>query len=194
MMTVGIAGIAHAVGTTHFSVLTALYLAEVRGFRTALVGWNPGDAFRKMGDVYGQRKAGKTHDFAPEMYRLREADVYTDADAKLMIRLKEAGYAFCVIDFGVFRAEIHDEFFRSGRKFLVASGSRWQIADLAEFASKAQPAGTEYVASFGGNRSLDLAERYLGIRIGRIPPSFDPGVIDGSLMTFFGNLWRENPD
>lgn len=191
MILVGIAGLGHAVGTTHFALMTAEYLAGVKRKKTALVEWNPGCAFRKIAAVYGGREENTVRAGTCGSFHLMETVLYTEGDPGLLIRLGNTGYAACVIDFGVMREEIRSEYFRCTRRFAVAAATRWQVADLAEFAAgEGKKSRCEYVASFGGRRQLDLAERYLGIRIGRVPPSGDPCVIDGKTMAFLGRLWR----
>jgi hypothetical protein len=192
MILVGAVGLGHAVGTTYFSLMTAEYLAGVRRKKTALVEWNPGGAFRRIAAVYGGKAKKAVPAEACRSFVLMETVLYTDGDSELLIRLSNIGYAACVIDFGVMREEIRSEFLRCTRRFAVAAATRWQVADLAEFAAgEGKKARCEYVAAFGGRRQLDLAERYLGIRIGRVPLSADPCAIDGKVMAFFGQLWRE---
>lgn len=185
---IGIAGSGPAVGTTHFTILTASYLTGVRKKKTAVLEWNDRGSFQLLKQV---RKKKTVTNRTDQSFNILGILFYRDADDRTLLDCSTWQAETIVIDFGCYRKEIQGELLKCDRRFLVCSVSDWQLPQTAVLFDRAgdfRHMGWEYFASFGGEEALRMAEKYLGVRIHRIPVSQDAFVITGELMIFFGRF------
>lgn len=185
---IGIAGSGPAVGTTHFTILTASYLSGVRRKKTAVLEWNDSGSFQLLEQVQKKKTVTNRTD---QSFNILGILFCREADDGALLDCKKWQAETIVIDFGCYRKEIQGELLKCDRRFLVCSVSDWQLPQTAVLFNEAvdfRRMGWEYFASFGGEEALRMAERYLGVRIHRIPVSQDAFVITGELMIFFGRF------
>ena len=185
MTVYGAAGAGRAAGTTHFTVLLAAYLSDVRHRGTTVLEWNDSGDFAKIYAVHADTHGRKP---PPERFHLLSAEYVPAADRRALLDCRERGRDAVVIDFGVYREGIEEEFLRCDRRFIIGGTGDWQVGDLASFAAVRRKVRAEYLAAFGGETQRRLVERILGIRVHRIPWSPETGRITGELLRFFGFL------
>ncbi len=178
----GIAGCGHSVGTTHFSVLLARFLSDVRHRRTAVLEWNGNGDFARIFAVHRKKTVTKP---PPEVFYIKAEEYMPSAGRKQLLQCREREREAVVIDFGVYREGIEEEFARCDRRFILGGGNDWQIGSFAAFAAKRGKPPAEYLAAFGGETQLKLLERFLGIRIRHIPWAPEAGRITGEVLAFF---------
>ena len=186
---IGIAGSGRSVGTTHFAILTANYLAGVLRQKTAVLEWNKSGDFARMETVWAKKTVifpqGKTFNVLGISY-------YKEAGKEELLDCSNRGFDVVVLDFGAYREEIRDEYLRCGRKFLVGSASGWQFAELTGLLSESgiRQKGWEYFFSFGSRETIKMTERYLKVPFRRIPLSPDAFSITGEHLAFYGKFLK----
>jgi len=182
---IGIAGIGHSTGCTHFSIMLANYLAGFKRRRTALLEWNSSGDFEKLEKVC----TGTVREKKP--YRVLEADYYKHAGTGEMAKVLHEDYEDILMDFGVLTEENRAEFLRCEKQFLVASFSEWQQEKLREYAMERERAGKKswkYLAAFGSEETRREFKRRYGIFAERIPFSADAFSVTEECGIFFGKL------
>lgn len=186
---IGIAGGAPSVGSTHFSILTAAYLSGVQQKKTVVLEWERTDTFVNLEKILSKKVVTneKEHTF-----NILGIFFCRENGQKALLSCMEQGFETVVIDFGCCRESFLEEFLRCDRKFLVCSGSDWQTAAsirwmTGEYARRWR---VEYVASFGAEETLRMAETYLKVPIRRIPFSPDAFAVNGEIMDFFGRFLK----
>ena len=185
---IGIVGSGPSVGTTHFSILTAGYLAGVRRRSTGVLEWNDSGTFQLLDKVWEKKMVTNRED---RSFNILEIRFCRETGNSALLECARWQTEKIVIDFGCYRGEIQGELLKCDRRFLVCSVSDWQLATTTELLSGSgdfRRMGWEYFASFGSDETLHMAERALGVRIYRIPFIRDAFVITGELMTFFGRF------
>lgn len=189
MECIGIAGTGPSVGVTHLSILTAAYLSGVLRRRTAVLEWNGTETFVDLEKILSKKAVTKEHG---KTFNMLGIFLCREAGAEALIHCEEQGFDTAIVDFGCYRDSIREGFLRCERRFLVCSGSDWQLLRTAELITKeaARKNGLEYFASFGTEEALRMVERYQEVRIRRIPPSPDAFVITGEIMAFFGRFLK----
>lgn len=180
---IGVAGSGPSVGVTHFSVSLAAYLSGVLSRRTALLEWNDSGDFARMEKVCAKKVVT---DSGVNSFNISDIVCFKEAGRRQAVSCLESGFDAIVIDFGVFRAGIRDDFFLCGRRFLVGSVCEWQLPGLADFVEKqgARHRRCEYFSVFGDQETLNLAERFLGIQIRKIPISEQAFIVTGDSLVF----------
>lgn len=186
---IGIAGSGPSVGVTHFSILTAGYLAGVLKKKTAVLEWNGSGDFSLLEEVRAEKTVTNREQ---KTFNILGISFYKEAGAASLIDCGDQKFDAAVVDFGRYQESIREEFLRCDRRFLVCSASDWQLPQAS--ALIVEEAGRrnrwEYFSAFGGEEALRMMERYLGIRIRRIPFSRDAFVINSDLMVFFGRFLK----
>ena len=186
---IGVAGSGRSVGVTHFAVLTANYLYGVLGQKTAVLEWNESGDFARMETVW----AKKTVTFSKEKtFNVMGISYYKEAGKEELLDCTSRGFDAVVLDFGIYREAILEEFLRCGRKFLVGSASSWQLAGLTGLLSENgnRQKGWEYFISFGSREMIEMTERYLKVPFRQIPLSQDAFSISGEHLAFYGKFLK----
>jgi len=179
---IGIAGLGHSVGCTHFSIMLANYLAGYGRKKTALLEWNGSGDFEKLEKVC----TGKVREMRP--YRVLDADYYKNADPGVMADVLQKNYEDILVDFGVLKEENRAEFLRCEKQFLVGSFSEWQQERFREYAMENNRAGKKswkYLAAFGSEETRKEFMRRYGIFAERIPFSADAFSVTEECGMFF---------
>lgn len=189
MLCIGVAGSSSSVGTTHLAILTAAYLSGVLRKKTAVLEWNGTEAFVDLEKILSKKAVTKENG---KTFNMLGIFFCKKAGAEAFIDCTEQGFEAVVADFGCYRGSIREEFLRCDRRFLVCSGSDWQLLQAAELIRKefTQKNRVEYFSSFGTEETLRMAEKHLKVQIRRIPFSPDAFVITGESMAFFGKFLK----
>ena len=185
MTVYGVAGAGHAVGATHFAVTLAAYLADVRHRKTSLLEWNESGDFAKIYAVFAGKDIRKP---PPEVFSIQAVEYMPAAGRDMVFSCRERGREAVVIEFGVLREGSEEEFLRCDRRFILGGLNDWQVGAFSAFAARHRKLPGELMSFSGGESRIKLMERFLGIRVGRIPWSPEAGVITGEMLRFFGSL------
>lgn len=183
-MTVGVAGIGRGVGTTHFTVLYANYLAGIRRMRTAVLERNQTGEFRNMELAC----TGAVREHKP--YRVLDVDYYRECGEYEMAACMGRNYDAVLMDFGSSGAGPPREWLLCDRNILCLSFTEWQMNAGLEFLKEKRPGyqSWTYVAAFGSEETRREIKRKLGISVLRIPFSEDVFQITGRTVVFFEEL------
>lgn len=179
---IGVAGIGHSVGCTHFAVMLANYLAGFRRQKTALLEWNNSGDFERLEKVC----TGMVRENGS--YRVLDADYYKNAGAKDLAFALQNGYEDILMDFGAVEENMDAEFLRCDKQFIVGSFSEWQQERFREFAAEQGRAGKKswkYLAAFGSEETRKEFKRRYGIASERIPFSADAFSVTEESGKFF---------
>ncbi len=180
----GIAGACHAVGTTHLAIMTANYLSSAEGMRTALLEWNESGTFGRTAKVRGFPEPARK-------FEIMGVRCVSGAGVAELLLSEEEGNSAVVIDFGVLGAANRDEFLRCDRRWIIGGMSDWQIDAAANAADGMRGRGEiTFFCTFGAEEARRLFERWMGIRVIRIPWSDEAWKMDGRVLAFFSRLIR----
>lgn len=136
---IGFGGVVRGVGVTHTALMTAYLLSKK--YRVAVVEQN---------QPYDNARAGTEHAFA-NIYRMINPDSYVNSNVVPRFRYKgmdfypycnytqfcarfRDDYDFVIVDFGDEMAD--KNFFRMGKRIVVASGSDWKIHELKRYVNE----------------------------------------------------------
>lgn len=189
MICVGIAGSTASVGSTHFSILTAAYFSGVLQKRTAVLEWNPTDTFQNLEKILSKKVVTNERDHT---FNILGIFFCRRNGMEALLSCMESGFEAVVIDFGCYQEQFREAFLRCERRFLVCSGSDWQLFKTTDCLLRmhARKRTVEYVASFGSDETLRMAETYLKVPIRRIPFSPDAFAVTGEILDFFGRFLK----
>lgn len=182
---IGIAGVGHGVGCTHFSIMLLNYLAGFRRKKAALLEFNGSGALEMLEKVcigcIGQEKP----------CRILEADYYKSAGQKELAEVLSREYEEILIDFGNMEEGDWAGFLRCDRQFLIGSFSEWQQERFREFELKKRPVGRkswQSLAAFGSEETRKEFMRRYRIFAERIPFSADAFAVTKECGRFFEKL------
>lgn len=180
---IGIGGIGHGVGGTHFAILMLNYLAGYERHRSALLEWNGSGTLEKLEHVC----TGKVSQKKP--YRILDADYYKSVGSKELTEILTGNYDDILIDFGSLE-ELPVEFLRCEKQFLIGSFSEWQQECFREFVRNngTGKKSWKYLAAFGSEESRKEFMRCPGVFVGRIPFSADAFSVTEEVGRFLENL------
>ncbi len=181
---IGIGGIGHSVGCTHFAIMMANFLAGYQRKRTALLEWNQSGDFERLEKVCtGKCRNGK-------LFRVLEVDYLKEAGREELAEVLCSNYDEILIDFGVVNDELLTELIRCERQYLVGSFSEWQEQALLNFwkAHRTGKKSWEYLAVFGSEETRREFRKRPGIATERIPFSADAFSVTKECCVFFQKI------
>ena len=178
---IGIGGIGHSVGCTHFSIMMANYLAGYRRRNTVLLEWNRSGDFERLEKVCtGINREEKRFCVLDVQYR-------KDAGIKELTEVLGNNVDEILIDFGAVNEELPPELLRCEKQFLVGSFSEWQEMRFREFVRENENGNRswKYLAAFGSEETRREFKRRPGIVSERIPFSVDAFSVTKECSRFF---------
>jgi len=186
---IGIAGSGPSVGATHLAILTANFVTGVQKQKAAVLEWNGSGDFGRLEQILSKNAVT---DRQPRSFNILGTSYYKKAGKNELLECSGHGVDTVVIDFGVCREEILEEFLRCDRRFLVGSASTWQLPCLASLVSRPglHRSGWEYFCVFGSEETIRMTERLLGIQIRQIPLAQNAFAITGEILAFFGEFLK----
>ena len=177
---IGVAGTSHGVGVTHFCVMAASFLTAAAGEETAVLEWNGSGDFGRMElACTGRKREGK-------LFRVLETDYYKEAGAgELALCLNR--YRCVLVDFGVMRDDVKDEFMRCEKRVLIGSFSEWQWKVFWEWLERGKEAERGWInaAAFGSGETRREGRKELKIPVLGIPLSADALTVTPDTLDFF---------
>ena len=181
---IGIGGIGHSVGCTHFAIMMANYLAGYRRKNTVLLEWNRSGDFERLEKVCtGINREEKRFHVLDVQYR-------KEAGIQELTEVLGDDVDEILIDFGAVNEELPPELLRCEKQFLVGSFSEWQEMRFREFVRKNENGkkSWNYLAAFGSEETRREFRRRPGIFVGRIPFSADAFSVTQESYSFFQQL------
>lgn len=116
-MVIGVAGTEHRVGCTHHAIHLAHYLSN-QGYNVALAEYEGMDN-KILGEILTSVAGGAT--------TYRNVDYYPNFSLSNLLLLNTKSYHFVIIDFGIYREEIREEFGRCVQQILVCGSKPWEL-------------------------------------------------------------------
>ena len=181
---IGIGGIGHSVGCTHFAVMMLNYLAGYRRRKAVLLEWNCSGDFEKLEMACtGRVRPGKR-------YQVLEADFCKRAGSAELAEALDGSYEDILIDFGALGEHLSADFLRCDKQFLIGSFSEWQEKCFREFVRKngTGKKSWKYLAAFGSEETRKEFMRRPGIFAERIPFSADAFSVTEECARLFEKL------
>ena len=181
---IGIGGIGHSVGCTHFSIMMANYLAGYRRRNTVLLEWNRSGDFERLEKVCTGINRGE------KRFCVLDVQYRKDAGIKELTEVLGTNVDEILIDFGAVNEELPSELLRCEKQFLVGSFSEWQEMCFREFVRENENGNRswKYLAAFGSEETRREFRRRPGILVGRIPFSADAFSVTTESCSFFQQL------
>lgn len=181
---IGIGGIGHSVGCTHFAIMMANYLAGYRRRNIVLLEWNRSGDFERLEKVCtGMNRAKK-------QFRVLDVQYWKKSGIQELTEVLGNYVDEILIDFGAVDQELPPEFLRCEKQFLVGSFSEWQEMCFREFVRENENGKKcwNYLAVFGSEETRKEFRRRPGISVGRIPFSADAFSVTKESYSFFQQL------
>lgn len=152
-MVIGVSGTEHRVGCTHHAIHLAHYLSN-QGYSVALAEYAGMDN-KILGEILYSVAGGK------ESYR--GVDYYPNFSLSSLPVLNTKNYHFVIIDFGVYREEIREEFGRCVQQIVVCGSKPWEIKKIKNIFSilkgVAQEDGADVPAATGAEEFRKMEEQ-----------------------------------
>ena len=181
---IGIGGIGHCVGCTHFAIMMANYLAGFRRRTTVLLEWNRSGDFGRLEKVCtGMNREEKR-------FRVLDVQYWKMAGIKELTEVLGNDVDEILIDFGAVDEGLAPELLRCEAQFLVGSFSEWQEMRFREFVRENENGkrSWNYLAAFGSEETRREFRRRPGVSVGRIPFSADAFSVTKESCSFFQQL------
>ena len=181
---IGIGGIGHSVGCTHFAIMLANYLAGYGRKNTVLLEWNRSGDFERLEKVCtGMNREEKR-------FRVLEVQYWKQAGIQELTEVLGNDVDEILIDFGAVDQGLPPELLRCEKQFLVGSFSEWQEMRFREFVREKENGNRSwnYLAAFGSEETRKGFRRRPGIFVGRIPFSADAFSVTKEDYSFFQQL------
>lgn len=181
---IGIGGIGHGVGCTHFAIMMANYLAGFLRRNTVLLEWNQSGDFERLEEIC----TGRKHKENP--FCVLDVHYYKNAGRENLTEVLRNNVDDILIDFGAVNGEIMAELVRCEKQFLIGAFSEWQETCFREFVRE-QEKGVKkwkYLAVFGSEETRMEFRRRPGICVERIPFSADAFSVTKECCLFFRQL------
>ena len=180
----GIGGIGHSVGCTHFAIMMANFLAGYQRRKTVLLEWN------RSGDFERLEKVCTGINREVKCFRVLDVQYWKAVGIKELSEVLGNDVDEILIDFGAVDEEMPPEFLRCERQFVVGSFSEWQEMCFREFVRKNENGkkSWNYLAAFGSEETRREFRRRPGISVGRIPFSADAFSVTKEGCSFFQQL------
>ena len=181
---IGIGGIGHSVGCTHFAIMMANYLAGYRRRNIVLLEWN------RSGDFERLEKVCTGINREEKQFRVLDVQYWKKSGIQELTEVLGNYVDEILIDFGAVDQELPPEFLRCEKQFLVGSFSEWQQECFREFVRNngIGKKSWKYLAVFGSEETRKEFRRRPGISVGRIPFSADAFSVTKDSCSFFQQL------
>lgn len=181
---IGIGGIGHSVGCTHFAIMLANFLAGYRRRKTVLLEWN------RSGDFERLEKVCTGINREEKRFRVLDVEYWKKAGIQELTEVLSNYVDEILIDFGAVNEELPPELLRCEKQFLVGSFSEWQEMQFREFVRENENGKKSwyYLAVFGSEETRKEFRRRPGIFVGRIPFSADAFSVTKESCSFFREL------
>lgn len=182
---IGVGGIGHSVGCTHFAIMLANYLAGYQRKNTVLLEWNRSGDFERLEHVCTGRKREE------QSFRVLDVQYCKSAGHENLAEVLGSNVDEILIDFGaVEEGELLSELLRCEMQFLIGSFSEWQETRFREFVkkNKGKSRSWKYLAAFGSEETRKEFRKRPGIETERIPFSADAFSVTKECCTFFQKL------
>ncbi|MBR5266962.1 MAG: hypothetical protein IKU20_02055 [Lachnospiraceae bacterium] len=181
---IGIGGIGHSVGCTHFAIMMANYLAGFRRRATVLLEWN------RSGDFGRLEKVCTGINREEKRFRVLDVQYWKTAGMKELTEVLGNDVDEILIDFGAVDEGLMPELLRCEKQFLVGSFSEWQEMRFREFVRENENGkrSWNYLAVFGSEETRKEFRRRPGVSVGRIPFSADAFSVTKECCSFFQQL------
>lgn len=178
---IGIGGIGHSVGCTHFAIMMANYLAGYQRKKTVLLEWNRSGDFERLEKIC----TGKNR--SEKMFRVLDVQYYKNAGREELTEVLRNNVDEILIDFGAVKEEQLAEILRCEKQFLIGSFSEWQETCFRNFVHEngRGDKSWEYLAAFGSEETRREFRRRPGIFVERIPFSADAFSVTKECCSFF---------
>ncbi len=181
---IGVGGIGHSVGCTHFAIMLANYLAGYLRRKTTLLEWNRSGDFERLEQIcIGWNRQEKK-------FRVLDVQYYKNIGREELTEVLGNNADEILIDFGAVNRELPTEFLRCDKQFLVGSLSEWQEECFRKFVreNERENRNWDYLAVFGSEESRREFRRRPGIFVDRIPFSTDAFSVTKECCSFFQKL------
>lgn len=120
-------GICHGVGTTHLSLMTANYFANVLGLKVAVVEFNDSNDFMKI-----RMETGLTYEKI-KAFSYRNMYFYKSDSFNELAKISAMDYEIIIIDMQYWYKDCFDEFLCSDIRIVTSSVNIWKLNDLKKF-------------------------------------------------------------
>ncbi len=181
---IGIGGIGHCVGCTHFAIMMANYFAGYLRKKTVLLEWNETGDFERLEKVCTGKIRGE------KQFQVLDVNYCKNAGHSELTEVLRNNVDMVLIDFGSVDGEVPVETLWCKNLYLVGSFSEWQEMRFREFVREHEAGkdGWRYLAAFGSEETRKEFMRRPGIMAERIPFSADAFSITREVCAFFQTL------
>lgn len=160
-VTIALVGTKPGVGVTHTGILTAEYLKEKMGARTAFVEVNHHGHMEQMERiVYG---------YSSPVFSFHGIDYYKNMGNDSLSKLFKQSYNYLILDFGTQKKKEEEALKQCDRKILVGSLNMWEWQEYIKGAKHFEDFLTEkdsrYLVSFGEQKVISKMEKTLQKKI-----------------------------
>lgn len=188
--TIGIMGAGSGVGTTHTSLLLAVFLSSVCGYKVALVTDDPEKNIRQAKDLIESNKLGRNG-----ARILSKFSLFWSTDQSEISGILAMGYSFVVIDFGSKFDEKWSQFLMCGQKIVVGSTSWLKIREFVDFIARTENEKSakkwKYFSVEPGENGTRYLKHNFGISVRRIPIEPEPFYLGGDSLNFLQELTKD---
>ena len=116
-MVIGVAGTEHRVGCTHHAIHMAHYLSN-HGFKVAVAEYEGVDK-KILEEIIDSVSDGRM--------QYKGVDYYPDFSLSSLPDLNIKNYHFVIVDFGVYKEEICEEFGRCVQQIMISGSKPWEV-------------------------------------------------------------------
>lgn len=178
---IGIAGTESGVGTTHFAIMLAEFLTDIRGEKTALLELNQKRDFQKIQKLIKEEEQ--------DFFSIQEVTYFKEVKEEKLVYLFNMDYHYFILDFGKDLEQYKNEFLRCDKKMIIGSLIEWKRNSLFCFIEKYQNIfGNEdwnYFITFGQKKEIKEVSRLIKRKLWAINYVASPYCLSREIMEIF---------
>ena len=174
---IGLLGTHHGVGVTFTGLMSAFYLGEECGLKTAFLECNTHHDMELIRNAYEWKQQEQEFSF-------HKITCFKEVTKERIPGILGQAYDCFLIDFGTDLQDCKEEFFRCSSNIIVAGRSEWDLIKLQQFYNKTQAfPGSDawvYVIPQSKTAAVTKVQKKINRRIWGIPVADNPVLPDAS--------------
>lgn len=186
---IGILSTEPGCGCTHFSIMLANYLSNVKGYKVCIGECNESRAFERLEQTY---EGNKDIDSRTTSFRIFKVKYFKDIKVEEMPDLLNESYDYMVVDFGSDYNGKKEEFKRCQRKFIIGSLCDWKLSSYIRFLQETRKEfgreNWEFISISGDNVIRKELEKRYKKYIHPVPFEDSPFFISNKNLPFFKRI------
>jgi len=178
-------GVGRGVGTTHLTIMMGNYLANGLGKKVALLEFSGNNTYSEI----MRRKCLK---ISKTCFKMNGMDFYENISYEDISKIMANNYNYLILDVSYNCILGRNEFFRSHKKIVVGSLSKWKAQEYLKYFENTQfgmgNAACKFLSLSKDCEMVKIVKDKYRVSIGQIPFEENPFYIGSNHMEWIGKI------